>query len=67
MLQLQLRGRDRNRLCNTNRCVSARQAEADEKTRKLDKLRAKKEEAHDKWIAMQDEFRAEREVPNPPP
>ena len=34
---------------------------ADEKTRKLDKLRAKKEEAHDKYIALQDEIRAERE------
>ena len=37
------------------------QAEAEEKTRKLEKLRAKKDEAHEVWLSLQDEFRVERE------
>ena len=31
------------------------QAEAEEKTRKLEKLRAKKDEAHEEWLSLQDE------------
>ena len=35
--------------------------EVEKKTRKLEKLRAKKDEAHEEWLGLQEEFRVERE------